>query len=363
MTMENFKNIIIKEAYTNKNIYFVYVDGAITTLFDEFRKEFPDRVINVGIAESEAISIASGLALTGKSVYVIGLAQYVSARAYEQVRMDCAYNNANVKILAFISGLSSSKAGYSHWAIEDLNLMSNLPNMTVCCPGSDIEFSAVFKYSLKHKGPMYISWNTSDCSYKNYDASIGKISTVYDGRDFALITYGADVQKAVLFCEKAIVQGLSPMLLSSHTLKPFDEQKINEILKLNIPIITLEEHLYNGSLSSKVSEIIATKGFRIPFLPIYIKDHKFNILGSVEFLRKELLNVNNIEESILSFVSKNISRRYRIINKKYTIDSKKRINESFTFLGLPLVRRQARSKIKKFKLKNRYYLFGFIPIA
>ncbi len=360
MTVENLKNVILAEAYKNEDVYIVYVDGALTAFFDDFAKQFPNKFINVGIAEAEAISIASGLALRGKTVYVVGLAQYVTARAYEQVRMDCAYNNANVKIIGFISGLSSCKAGYSHWAIEDINLMSNLPNMTVCCPGSDVEFREVFKYSLKHKGPMYISWNTAKCAMKKYSVDVNKISTIYDGCDFAMLTYGADVSFGIDFCENMIKAGLSPMLLSVHTLKPLDVSKINEILDMNIPIITLEEHLYNGSLASRVSEIIATRGLKVPFMPIYIGDSEFNILGSVKFLRDRLFNVKDIENSIVDFVQKNKTKnkKYRLVYSIHKFDKKGRLVENVYFCGLKLLKK--RKKINKDKYK--YYLFGFLPV-
>lgn len=364
MSVELFKRIVIEEAKKNKDIYFVYVDGALTTLLDDFKKEFPTRVVNVGIAECEAISIASGLAMRGKRVYVIGLAQYMSARAYEQVRMDCAYNNANVKIVSYISGLSSTKAGYSHWAIEDLNLMSNLPNMTVTCPGAEVELQKVLEYSLSYDGPLYISWNCATYSSEPYHADIRKISEIYSGNDFALITYGADIAHSIEFCKKCIEHKIQPTLLSAHTLKPLDEAKIEEILKRNIPVITLEEHLYNGSLASNVARIIAQKGYRVPFLPIYIKDHKFNILGNRDFLREELMTHQDINNTILKFVSSNINPNKRsIFKKKYFYDKKKRLTVKYSFLFITFLLERKRLKPQKGKNPYKRLLFGFIPIS
>jgi len=242
----------------NPNVYFVYVDGAETGFYwGDFHKRHPDRFIPVGISECAAVGIAAGLASQGKVVYVLGLAAYVAGRAYDHVKLDVAYNNLNVRIIGYISGLSSSKAGYSHWAIEDCGLMAALPNMTVVTPGSEEEYREVLRESVTHHGPMYISWNhTAQGSVVGTaHMMLGKFTQLLRGGDVAIIASGPMLRKAACLCEMLIKVGVSPSLYSAHTVSPFDEETVRHILKKGLPIVSMEEHLGAAGIASRIALI------------------------------------------------------------------------------------------------------------
>jgi transketolase len=343
---------IAREARNNKDVYVVHADG-----YGVFFNSIPrEQVINAGIAEQNVISIASGLALTGKTVYAAVMGIYASTRALEQVRVDCAYNNAKVRILGLQSGLSTAAAGYSHWAVEDIASMRTLPNIAVVAPTSSKEITELMKHNFK--GPVYWrfdhlwGYDFNDC----YRCEFGKLSTVIDGADFAIIALGRMVEYAYNLVSAYNSQGKNPLLLSAHTLKPFDKKKIVEIINSGMPIITIEEHCVGG-LGSIVAEIIAESNKAVKFLPVFIKDNQFNYTGSYEYLTEKLMNLSSLKDRIDSMTNGN-KIRIKLIYCK--IHQNKRKYLLFNFI--PLLKIKKCKKVKQNKLPYKYYLFGFLRI-
>ena len=185
-----FINTLIELAKKDDRIFLITPDMGYSVL-EKYRDEFPDRFLNSGIAEQNSISIASGLAASGKIVYVYDIIPFVTMRCFEQVRLDLAYNQTNVKLVGIGAGLTYGSLGTSHHAIEDIAIMRAIPNMTVLCPGDPIETRELICRSYETFGPMYIRLGKNGEPRIHPDGTrieIGKAIDVTDGKDFALIT-------------------------------------------------------------------------------------------------------------------------------------------------------------------------------
>jgi transketolase len=283
----------------NPDVYVVYGDGYKIRFNDSLIQKYPDRFVKCGIAEQNSVSIAAGLALTGKIVYLLIDAGYLS-RCIDQIKLDCAYNNANVRIIGYKSGFASGKAGYSHWNLEDISLMRCFQNMAIIAPGTPQECDFLLHHSVKHIGPMYIRL---DNVYSNFNLIIdseiqfGKMSKIMFGKHFAMFAVNNMLKYAYNICKYYLDNNIFPSLFSYHTLMPFDTQEILSIIKLRIPIITLEEH-YIGGLGSIIAQILATNKQAINFLPLYINDCVFHYIGDQDYLVEKTMRLNSVTERI-----------------------------------------------------------------
>lgn len=283
-----FVNTILEQAQTDERIYVVTPDLGYSVL-EPFEHKFPDRFLNVGIAEQNAIGIAAGLALSGKIVYVYSIIPFITARCYEQIKMDCAYMNANVRIVGVGAGFTYGAAGASHHATEDIAIMRSVPNMSVLAPGCPNEVRSLIKYSFKHNGPMYVRLaKKGEAVINTGNIVFGQLSAITNGSDCALIATSNMLEEAYKTVVALKKEDINIMLLSAHTLKPFDTEAIKKIIDMGIPIITLEEHSIIGGLASIVSDIIATYGKAVKFLPIAIPDKFSHYVGCRDFIRQKM---------------------------------------------------------------------------
>lgn len=296
-----FLKTLVEEARKNKDIFLITPDLGYAVL-EPFAQEFPERFINAGIAEQNSITMAAGLALNGKIPYVYSIIPFVTSRPYEQVKVDCAYMNTNVRIVGVGAGLSYGPAGATHHALDDLAIMRTLPNMTVFAPGSLNETEDIVRYSVNHKGPVYMRLAKRGEPRFDYKTEIGKLNTVIEGKDFALIATSNMLEDAYNTALQYQKEGKSPLLLSAHTLKPFDKEKILALVRQGMPLITIEEHNIIGGLASAVSEVIATSGLAAKFLPVAVNDEFSHIIGSRKYIQ-EHLGLGNIKERIDKFLS------------------------------------------------------------
>ncbi|MDB5053045.1 MAG: Transketolase central region [Bacilli bacterium] len=287
-----FIQTLVEEAKSNENIYVITPDMGFSVL-EKFSELFPNRLLNVGIAEQNAVGVAAGLALSGKIVYVYSIIPFVTMRCFEQVRVDVAYMNTNVRLVGVGAGLSYGPAGATHHSIEDIAIMRNLPNMTVCCPGDPIEVREIVRQSIAYKGPMYIRLGKNgEPNIHNEDQliEIGQAVKVTDGDDLIIITTSNMLEEGKNIAEVLQATGKSAMLISMHTIKPFDRTRVLALIKMGIPIVTLEEHSIIGGLGSAVAEVIAESGQAVHFKRIGIKDIFCHEVGSQQYLRKKLIN-------------------------------------------------------------------------
>ena len=299
-----FVKTLIEEARHNDKIWLITPDLGYAVL-EPFQQEFPERFINTGINEQAAVGIAAGLALSGKIPYVYSIMPFVTSRPFEQIKVDCAYMNTNVRLVGVGGGFAYGPAGATHHSIDDLAIMRALPNMTVVAPGDLTETEDLIRYSTHHQGPMFIRLNRSGEPRYEHKVEFGKFATLFDGKDFAIITTSAMLKDAYETVEAYHKEGKYPLLLSAHTMKPFDEQKVLEVAKRNIPIITIEEHNIIGGLYSATAEVIAKSGIATKILPIAVPNKFSHFVGGQEYIKAHM-GLSGIKNQIDNFLNKGI---------------------------------------------------------
>lgn len=291
-----FVNKLIDIARVDKRVYLITADLGFS-IFEKFQQEFPDRFINVGIAESTMVGVAAGLAMSGKKVFIYSIIPFLTMRCFEQIRIDLCYQNLDVYLVGVGGGLSYGQAGATHHAIEDIAILRSLPNMKVICPGDPIETQKAIEKIVNNKGPAYIRLNRNGepilLDEKNIDFEIGKAIEIKDGNDIALISTGNMLEEALEIAGGLENRGYSIKLISMHTIKPLDENKIIECIKKVKAMFTLEEHSIYGGLGSAVAEVIAKNiDKKIKFKVYGIPDKYVECVGDSKYFR----NKYNIDE-------------------------------------------------------------------
>lgn len=233
-------------------------NGAI--VYDQYRKDFPDHYINVGIAEANLVSVAAGLAHCGKIPFAYTIAGFLTMRAFEQIRNDVCLQRTNVKLVGIGAGFVYSNLGPTHHATIDLALMRSLPGMTVLSPADPLESRKATLAAAEREGPVYLRLATGGTPvlYKeDYDFQIGRGVTVRQGQDLTLIATGLMVQEALQAASELQENGISIRLINLHTIKPLDEEIILQAARETRAILTVEEHSIMGGLGSAVAEVLA----------------------------------------------------------------------------------------------------------
>lgn len=295
-----FVKTLIELARKDERIFLLTPDMGYSVL-EIFRDEFPNRFLNTGIAEQNTISVAAGLATSGKIVYVYSIIPFVTMRCFEQVRIDLAYNNTNVKIVGIGAGMTYGSLGPTHHSVEDIAIMRAIPNMTVLCPGDPIETEELVRQSYEINGPVYIRLGKNGEPKIHPDGArieIGKATHVTKGDDLVLVTTSNTLERARKWVDEWKKEGVRVNLISMHTIKPFDAKTIQDVINRNIPIITFEEHNIIGGLGSAVAEVIAESGKPVNFKRIGINDTFSHYVGGHEFQRKKF---GLIEKPSLTF--------------------------------------------------------------
>lgn len=231
----------------------------------QFTAEFPERHFDVGITEENLIGVAAGLAHVGKLVYVLGMAPFVSMRAFEQIRDDCGYNRNNVKIIALFTGLEAGPWGVTHHAMEDLALLRAIPEMTVIVPADNNEITDAVNAAAIVKSPVYIriaGWaaDMSAIEGNNAEFRVGQAATLREGTDLTLIATGTMVRTALTVHDALARDGISARIINMHTVKPIDSEAIVKAARETSRVLTLEEHSIIGGLGAAVAEVIAELG-------------------------------------------------------------------------------------------------------
>lgn len=282
-----FLKTLIELARKDKDIVLITPDMGFSVL-EPFFEEFPDRAINCGIAEQNAVSLASGLALMGKKPYVYTIIPFLTGRAFEQVKLDVAYMNTNVKLIGIGAGYTYGTAGATHHAIEDIAIMRSIPNMTICCPGDNNEAEQITRLSAKTDKPMYIRIGRHNRGIYDFNKlEIGKASIIKQGKDIAVISTSNMLPDAVGYCKVLEKQGRKPYLISMHTVKPLDKECILKLVNDGVEIHTMEEHNIIGGLGSAVAEVIAESGKGAKFKRIGIPDEFSHFIGNQKYIKEQ----------------------------------------------------------------------------
>lgn len=280
-----FINSLLEYAKNDKDIILLSGDLGLGCL-DEFIEVLPSQFINCGISEQNMISVAAGLAIEGKKVFVYSIANFPTMRCLEQVRNDCAYHNVNVNIIGVGAGFSYGALGMSHHATEDIAIMRALPNVGIYSPADKNEAVFALKQMLYHQGVSYIRLGKG----KEQDLDIKSIACenkITDGQDGIVLCTGAIIGEALLANQKLQkLTGKSFSVYSILKLKPIDENAIINILEGFEKVIVVEEHNRIGGLSSIISEVIAKNGLGIKVVSVGINDCYASIVGDQNYLRK-----------------------------------------------------------------------------
>lgn len=262
-TRQSYGETLVELGKENSNIIVMDADLAEATKTAIFKKAFPDRFFDAGIAEGNMMGIAAGLASCGKTVFCSSFAMFATGRSYEQIRNTIAYPKLNVKICASHAGITVGEDGASHQCIEDIALMRAIPGMVVMCPADDVEARAAVRAAAQYKGPVYMRLGRAAVPVINdpatYKFEWGKGIKVKDGKDLTLIASGIMVDSANKAAEMLAKDGIDARIIDIHTIKPIDEDIIVEAAKETGVIITLEEHSVIGGLGSAVCDVLAEK--------------------------------------------------------------------------------------------------------
>ncbi len=250
----------------DERIVVLDADLSKSTKTEVFKKAYPDRFINCGIAEGNMMSVAAGLAASGKIAFASSFAMFAAGRAFEQIRNSIGYPNLNVKIGATHAGISVGEDGATHQCLEDIALMRSIPNMVVLNPADDKEAIACVKAAIDHDGPVYMRFGrlaVEDVNGEDYSFELGKGVELADGKDVTIIATGLMVAEALAAREILKNEGISARVVNIHTIKPIDEEIIEKVAKETGAIVTAEEHYIMGGLGSAVAEVVC-KTYPVP---------------------------------------------------------------------------------------------------
>ena len=259
-TRQSYGEELAKLGEENNEIVVLDADLSTATKTEIFAEKFPDRFINVGIAEQNLMGIAAGLSTFGKIPFASTFAVFAAGRAYEQIRNSIAYPQLNVKICATHAGITVGEDGATHQMLEDLSLMRGLPNMTVMCTSDDIQTRWAVREIAKIKGPVYLRLcrMATPIIYDVVDKfEIGKGIQIGDGTDASIIATGVTVSEALKAQEILKENGIDVRVIDMHTIKPIDRELIVKCAKETKRIITVEDHNVIGGLGTAVCEVLA----------------------------------------------------------------------------------------------------------
>ncbi|MBH0230744.1 transketolase family protein [Halobacillus yeomjeoni] len=285
---DTFVKTLIDIAKEDKNVHLITGDLGFGVL-KPFWEQLPDQFTNAGIAEQNMTSFAAGMALEGKTVFTYSIGNFPTLRAIEQIRNDCAYHNANVKIVCVGGGFVYGSLGMSHHATEDLSIMRALPDVTVLAPGDLVEAEHATRAIYEHEGTCYLRLGRGGekrIHDETEDFQIGKAIQIKEGEKVAVFSTGAIFDEAVEASEMLKKGGINPALYTFPTVKPIDSETIRECAKEFDLIVTVEEHNVIGGFGSAVSEVMAELvGTKARVLKIGLNDKYSSIVGSQKYLR------------------------------------------------------------------------------
>jgi transketolase len=255
-----FSKTLEEMAEEDERIVAVVNDSTGSTKLKNFRAIFPDRFINVGIAEQNMVGVGAGLANGGKIAYVCGASCFLTGRAMEQVKADLGYSNANVKLCGMSSGMAYGELGPTHHSIEDLAWTRVIPNLAVVVPADSIETAAVMRFSRGHVGPMFLRISrlpVPDVLPHEYNFELGKAHMLREGNDVTLMANGVLLSRALDAADSLAGQGISARVLNMSSVKPIDVAAILDAARTTRGIVTVEEASIYGGLGGAVAEIVA----------------------------------------------------------------------------------------------------------
>ena len=304
-TRESYGEALRDFAETYENLVVLDADLAAATKTGIFKKAYPERFIDCGIAESNMIGVAAGLAAAGKVPFASSFAMFAAGRAFEQIRNSIGYPKLNVKIGATHAGISVGEDGATHQCNEDIALMRTIPGMVVINPSDDVEARAAVKAAYEHVGPVYMRFGRLAVPVINdrpdYKFELGKGVVLREGKDVTIIATGLPVNNCLQAAEKLAAEGIDAKVINIHTIKPLDEDLVVAAAKECGKVVTVEEHSVIGGLGSAVCETLSRKA-PTPVKTIGVQDCFGESGPAVALLEKYGLNAEGIYASVKEFV-------------------------------------------------------------
>ena len=304
-TREAYGKALLEFGAKNENIVVFDADLAEATKTCLFKKEFPERFFDCGIAENNMLSVAAGISTTGKIPFVSTFAMFAAGRSFEQIRNSIGYPHLNVKICATHAGISVGEDGATHQCNEDLALMRTIPGMVVMNPSDGVEARAAVEASINYEGPVYIRFGRlalpiiNDESYK---LEIGKAVKLKDGCDVTIVASGMMVAEALEAREILATEGISASVINVHTIKPLDVDTIVNDAKITGAIVVSEEHNIIGGLGSAVAEAIG-ENYPVPVIRHGVNDVYGKSGPAKELIDYYSLNAKGIVEKVKMAIS------------------------------------------------------------
>ena len=296
-TRDAYGKALVELGGINDKIVVLDADLAAATKTGMFKKAYPDRFFDSGIAESNMMGVAAGLATTGYTVFASTFAMFAAGRAYEQVRNSIAYPHLNVKIGATHAGISVGEDGASHQCCEDIALMRVIPGMVIINPADDIEARAAVFAAAEYEGPVYMRFGRLavprifDDSYK---FELGKAVTLREGSDVTIIATGLMVNEAIEAAKALADEGISAEVINIHTIKPLDKEAVIRSAAKTGAVVTAEEHSIIGGLGGAVAEALCESGKPVPVVRLGVNDVFGRSGPAVELLHIYGLDAQNI---------------------------------------------------------------------
>lgn len=296
-TRDAYGKALVELGGINDKIVVLDADLAAATKTGMFKKAYPDRFFDSGIAESNMMGVAAGLATTGYTVFASTFAMFAAGRAYEQVRNSIAYPHLNVKIGATHAGISVGEDGASHQCCEDIALMRVIPGMVIINPADDIEARAAVFAAAEYEGPVYMRFGRLAVPRifdESYKFELGKAVTLRGGSDVTIIATGLMVNEAIEAAKALADEGISAEVINIHTIKPLDKEAVIRSAAKTGAVVTAEEHSIIGGLGGAVAEALCESGKPVPVVRLGVNDVFGRSGPAVELLHIYGLDAHNI---------------------------------------------------------------------
>ena len=302
--LEIFADTLLTEAKKNSKIIVVTSDSRGSGKLLTFGKELPQQIVEVGIAEQNLVGISAGLSASGKKVFAVSPASFLTARSLEQIKADIAYSDQPVCLVGISAGISYGQLGSTHHSIHDFAVMRCINNMTIVAPADNFETSEVIKQAVNYNHPLYIRYGKKpmlDIHSNKTQFQIGKAIIIEEGEDVALIATGETVQRAFLASQILKENNINSTIVSMHTIKPFDSETFLNIAKKSKVIVSIEEHSEFGGLGEQCASLLAQNQINTNFKIIGIPD-EYMVNGS----QSDVLDHYNMSPEKIAKITKSL---------------------------------------------------------
>jgi transketolase len=310
MEMKDMRTAVVEQltslAEHGRNIAIVVSDSTSTSKIKPFYEKYPDRVINVGIAEQNAVGVAAGLSLGGLTAFTANAAPFLIARSNEQVKNDVCYSNLDVKLLGLNAGCSYSNLGSTHHAIDDISIMRGLGNISIFAPCDSVEAGSIIQWAADHPGPCYIRMDSMQLPIlhgDSYEFCAGEIDILRTGKKLLVFALGSVVGEAWDAIQKEDDEDIG--LINMSSIRPCNRQVLAEMLANAEGVITVEEHSTHGGIGSVIADVMTDQRIALPFVRLGITEGHFAVPGP----RAELRAHHGIDSAAITDAINRIKRK------------------------------------------------------